>query len=108
MAEIDVTIDFFTEVLLFLIIINTYVRHNGWNVHTFYVTGPLVVLCHLGFSYGFTHSPKGQFLLTWMLGSGINYLFALIAGLLLFDKTYTITQGGGYVLMLLGLFLLAK
>jgi len=85
---------------------------NGWSktkdisLNTQLVVVIPLLLCNLGYWYGFRHAPS--FLGCWYTGSAINALTAFGLSIFLFDRAITIYSVIGVVCVIAGQQLLMK
>jgi len=70
-----------------------------------YMQVPLV-LAGVFYWYGFRHAPK--FINCWFLGTAFNAIFAILLGLILFDKTISYSTSAAIIMILTGIYLLMR
>ena len=74
-------------------------------INILYMQIPLI-LAGLFYWYGFKNAPV--YVNCWFLGTAFNAVFAILLGVMLFDKSLSITTIIGVILVLSGAYLLVK
>jgi len=92
-----------------LVTLNSLKSTMNLSFKNFWILFPLLVCVQLGYWYGFKFGrPIVGFASVWFIGSAINAVLAILAGILIFEKEITLNVYLGIGLVIMGSFLLVK
>ena len=92
-----------------LVTLNSLKSTMNLSFKNFWILFPLLVCVQLGYWYGFKFGrPIVGFASVWFIGSAINAVLAILAGILIFEKEITSNVYLGVGLVIMGSYLLVK